>query len=213
MSREAERSGVDAVMLVVPYYNKPTQEGLFRHFVAVAETVGCPVVLYNIPGRTVIDLTPDTLGRILEKAPNVVGMKEATGNVLRAQELERRFGSRLAVLSGDDALTLPMMSVGAKGVISVTSNLLPRAVTKATKLALDGAMEAAKKAHLALVPVHESMFLEANPGPIKAALAEHGKTAVKIADAVRGPLVAASEATRKAIASALDTFRAGGGEA
>jgi 4-hydroxy-tetrahydrodipicolinate synthase len=208
-SREAERLGVDAVMLVVPYYNKPTQEGLFQHFVAVAQSVSCPVVVYNIPGRTVIDLSPDTLARIVEKAPNVVATKEATGNVLRAQELVRRFGSRLTVLSGDDALTLPMIAVGAKGVISVTSNLLPKAVAKATRLALAGEVEAARKAHLGLLPVHEAMFLEANPGPVKGALAMRGA----MSDVVRGPLVAASEGTRKAISAALEAWTKAGGAA
>jgi 4-hydroxy-tetrahydrodipicolinate synthase len=136
-------------------------------------------------------------------------MKEATGNVIRAQELVRRFGSQLAVLSGDDALTLPMVAIGAKGVISVTSNLLPNAVTRATALALAGEMETARKAHLALLGVHESMFLEANPGPVKAALAMRGV----MSDVVRGPLVAASEATRGAIRAALDAFVSAGGEA
>jgi 4-hydroxy-tetrahydrodipicolinate synthase len=209
MSKDAERSGVDAVMLVAPYYNRPTQEGLVTHFVTVAQAVGCPVILYNIPVRTGIDVSVDSIARICDKAPNVVGIKEATGNVLRAQELVRRFGSRLTVLSGDDALTLPMVASGAKGVISVTSNLVPQAVTKATRLALAGDMESARRAHLALLPLHESMFLEANPGPVKAALAMRGV----MSDVVRGPLVPASEATRKAIAAALEAFRAGGGEA
>ena len=211
-SREAERLGVDGVMLVVPYYNKPTQAGLLEHFVTVAQSVRCPVVVYNIPGRTGCDLAVDTLARICDKAPNVVGVKEATGNVLRAQEIVRRFGSRLAVLSGDDALTLPMVAIGAKGVISVTSNLLPKAASRATALALAGDMESARKAHLALVGVHETMFLEANPGPVKAALAMRGV----MSDVVRGPLVAASEATRAAIRAALDAFGAAsesGGEA
>ncbi|HEY2518062.1 MAG TPA: 4-hydroxy-tetrahydrodipicolinate synthase, partial [Polyangiaceae bacterium] len=116
LSREAERSGADAVMIVVPYYNKPTQDGLVQHFKTVAESVKCPVCLYNVPGRTSVDLLPDAVGRILEVAPNVVAIKEATGNVVRAQELARRFGSRLAILCGDDALTLPMVAAGASGV-------------------------------------------------------------------------------------------------
>jgi 4-hydroxy-tetrahydrodipicolinate synthase len=199
LSREAHRSGADAVMLVVPYYNKPTQDGLVAHYVAVAREVPCPVVVYNIPGRTGIDLLPDAVGRILDAAPNVVAMKEATGNVLRAQELVRRFGSRLAVLSGDDALTLPMIAVGARGVISVTSNLLPAAVAHATELALTGDRESARRAHQALLPVHEAMFVESNPAPVKAALAAKGK----MRDVVRGPLVAASKGARDVIAAAL----------
>ena len=177
LSQQAERAGVDAVMVVVPYYNKPTQEGLYRHFLAVAGAVKCPVVVYNIPGRSVIDLTTETLARICADAPNVVGVKEATGNVLRAQEIVRTLGDRVSVLSGDDALTLPMIACGAKGVISVTSNVLPALVSKATELALAGKLDDARKAHLSLMPVHEAMFIEANPGPAKAALAMRGAMA------------------------------------
>ncbi len=200
LSQDAERAGADAVMVVVPYYNKPTQDGLHRHFVAIAGSVKCPVVLYNVPGRTSVDLSCDTFVRIVNDAPNVVGMKEATGNVLRAQEIVRRLGARVSVLCGDDALTLAMIAVGARGVISVTSNILPREVSRATRLALDGKNAEALKAHLDLVPVHEAMFLEANPGPAKAALAMRGK----MADAVRGPLFPASDATKKALASVLE---------
>jgi 4-hydroxy-tetrahydrodipicolinate synthase len=199
LSREAHRSGADAVMIVVPYYNRPTQDGLVGHYVAVAREVPCPVVVYNVPVRTGIDLLPDALGKILEQAPNVVAVKEATGNVLRAQELVRRFGPRLDVLSGDDALTLPMIAAGAKGVISVTSNLLPSAVSRATELALGGDFEAARRAHLALLPVHEAMFVESNPAPVKAALAARGK----MRDVVRGPLAAASPRAREVILAAL----------
>jgi 4-hydroxy-tetrahydrodipicolinate synthase len=199
LSRAAEKAGVDAVMVVVPYYNKPTQAGLREHFVAVAQSVKCPLIVYNIPGRTGVDLLPDTMAAILERAPNVIGVKEATGNVLRAQELVRRFGSRLCVLSGDDALTLPMIAVGAQGVISVASNVLPAEVTRATKLALDGKMEEARKAHLALLPVYEAMFLETNPGPVKAALAHRGM----IANVLRGPMACVSEATNRAVIAAL----------
>jgi 4-hydroxy-tetrahydrodipicolinate synthase len=204
LTREAHRLGVDAVMLVVPYYNKPTQEGLIQHYATVAREVPCPIVLYNVPGRTGADLLPDAVGRILDLAPNVAAMKEATGNVLRAQELVRRFGSRLTVLSGDDALTLAMIAVGARGVISVTSNLLPGAVSRATELALKGDPEAARRAHFGLLPVHESMFTESNPAPVKAALAAKGI----IRDVVRGPLAAASPKAREAIAVALAAWEA-----
>jgi 4-hydroxy-tetrahydrodipicolinate synthase len=203
MSRHAERVGADAVMVVVPYYNRPTQEGLYRHFVAVAQSVRVPVVLYNIPGRTGVDLAAETLVRICEAAPNVVGTKEATGNVLRAQQLVRLLGERLVVLSGDDALTLPMVSVGARGVISVTSNVLPAEVARATRLAIEGKLDEARRAHMALLPVHEAMFVDANPAPVKAALAARGV----IKDVVRAPILAASEAARAAIASAIDAFR------
>src|SRR5262249_14150112 len=157
-SQAAERAGADAVMLVVPYYNRPTQEGLTAHFVEVARSVRLPVVLYNIPVRTGSDLAPETLARIAEAAPNVVGIKEATGNVLRAQKIVQTMGPRMTVLSGDDALTLAMCAVGARGVISVTSNLLPAEVSRATRLALQGPADEARRAHLALLAVHEALF-------------------------------------------------------
>lgn len=203
-SQAAERAGVSAVMVVVPYYNKPTQEGLREHFVAVAKSVGVPVVLYNIPGRTGIDLSAETLARICEAAPNVVATKEATGNVLRAQEIVRLLGDRITVLSGDDALTLPMCSIGARGVISVTSNLYPAEVSRATALALEGSREEARRAHLALCRVHDVMFVEANPGPVKAALAAKGR----MTDRVRGPLVRISEASRAKVLSAVAAYEA-----
>jgi len=206
LSQHAERVGADAVMVVVPYYNKPTQEGLVRHFVEVAKSVRLPVVVYNIPGRTGIDLAPETLARICALAPNVVAIKEATGNVIRAQRIVQTMGERVVVLSGDDALTLPMIAVGARGVISVTSNVLPAEIVRATALALGGTLEEARREHLALLPVHDAMFLEASPGPVKAALALRGL----IRDVVRSPLCPPTEATRSAIQSALDAFARGG---
>lgn len=205
LSQAAERAGADAVMVVVPYYNKPTQDGLFEHFVTVAKSVKCAVVAYNIPGRTGIDLAASTLARIADAAPNVVATKEATGNVLRCQEIVRTMGDRMTVLSGDDGLTLPMISVGARGVISVTSNVYPAEVTKATRLALDGKYEDARRAHFALLPVHEVMFVEANPSPAKAALA-HKRLCL---DVVRGPLVKTSEAARAKVIATLEAYESG----
>lgn len=207
LSQAAERAGADAVMIVVPYYNKPTQEGLREHFVAAAASVKCPVVVYNIPARTGIDLTADTLAKIAEAAPNVVATKEATGNVLRAQEIVRTMGDRMTVLSGDDTLTLPMIAIGARGVISVTSNVYPAEVTRTTRLALEGKFDEARRAHLALCRVHEVMFVEANPSPAKAALAHKGK----MADVVRGPLVRASEGARTKVVAALEAYEASRG--
>jgi 4-hydroxy-tetrahydrodipicolinate synthase len=203
----AEKAGADAVMVVVPYYNKPTQEGLFQHFVAVAKAVSCEVVVYNIPGRTGIDLAADTLLRIAEAAPNVTTTKEATGNVLRAQELVRRSEGKLTVLSGDDGLTLPMISVGGQGVISVTSNLFPGHVARATRLGLEGKWEEARAAHFALLPVHDVMFVEANPGPVKAAMAAQGFGS----ETVRGPLAKISEASRAKVLDVVKAFLAKAG--
>lgn len=205
MSQHAERCGVDAIMVVVPYYNRPTQDGLLGYFCEVARSVRIPVVAYNIPARTGVDLTLETLQRIAESASNVIAIKEATGNVLRGQKIAQTMGGRMVVLSGDDVLTLPMVAVGASGVISVTSNLLPAETSRATKLALDGHWHQARRAHLDLLPVHESMFLEANPAPIKAALALRGFST----DVVRSPLARCSDATREAIGRALDTYARG----
>ncbi len=210
MAKHAEAAGADAVMIVVPYYNRPSQDGLATHFIAVARSVKLPVVVYNIPGRTGIDLLPETLARIAEAAPNVVATKEATGNVLRAQKIVQTMGSRMTVLCGDDALTLAMIAVGARGVISVTSNALPLEVSRATRLALQaelhGTWEEARKAHLGLLPLHEAMFLEANPSPVKAALTLRGL----MKDVVRGPLAPCTEGTRKVVASLIEPFTRAG---
>jgi len=202
---EAERAGVDALMVVCPYYSRPSQEGLLEHFLAVADSVSRPIVVYNIPVRTGVDLLPDTLEKICRRAANVIAVKEATGNVTRTQALVRRFGDRLSILSGDDALTLPIIAVGGRGVISVVSNLLPAEIARATSLALENRLPEARKAHLALLPLYEAMFLDSNPAPVKAALSMEGK----MSDVVRAPLVTASEATRAALRAALEEYRRG----
>jgi 4-hydroxy-tetrahydrodipicolinate synthase len=198
-SRAAVAAGADAVMVVMPYYNQPSQEGMREHVLAVARAVSCPIVLYNIPGRSVVDLAPETTERICEAAPNVVGVKDATGNVLRCQELTRRLGDRLTVMSGDDALTLPMMASGAAGVISVTSNVRPRETSEVTRLVAAGDHARARALHLGLLELHGLMFVEPNPAPAKAALAAEGRMSA----AVRLPLVPASEPLRASIAKAL----------
>ena len=204
-SKDAEKMGVDAIMVVTPYYNKPTQAGLLAHYCAIAKSVSLPVVVYNIPGRSGIDLLPETLKQIAEACPNVVATKEATGNVLRAQTIVQSMGPSMTVLSGDDGLTLPMIACGAKGVISVTSNVYPKEVSRATTLALEGRFAEARELHLRLLPVHEAMFVEANPSPAKAALA-HKKMML---DVVRPPLVPASAAAREKIVRAMDAFERG----
>jgi 4-hydroxy-tetrahydrodipicolinate synthase len=206
MSRRAAELGADAVMIVMPYYNRPTQLGLVEHCKQVAASVGkTPVILYNIPVRTGVDLLPESIEAICAAAPNVVGIKEATGNVLRAQELVRRLGDRFTVLSGDDALTVAMMACGARGVISVTSNVFPREVQEVCELASGGRFAEARSKHLALLPVHDAMFLEANPGPVKAALEAAGVMSAH----VRSPLVTPQETTRARLRDVIATFRAG----
>jgi 4-hydroxy-tetrahydrodipicolinate synthase len=205
LSKDAERAGADAVMVIVPYYNRPSQEGLYRHFVEVSRSVSLPVVVYNVPARTGVDLTAETLARIAEAAPNVVAVKEATGNVLRAQQIARTLGDRIVVLSGDDGITVPMIAIGARGVVSVTSNALPAEVVNVTRLALEGQVDEARRAHLRLLGVHEAMFIEASPAPVKAALEMSG--AMKAT--VRSPLAPCSEAGRRAVTAALEAFARG----
>lgn len=202
-SRAAFEAGADAVMIVMPYYNKPNQAGLRAHVEMVARAVSGPVVLYNIPGRTNVDLQVETLVRILEACPNVVGIKDASGNVLYCQALSA-MDSRVAVLSGDDALTMPMMSVGATGVISVTSNLYPTEVGAVTTAALAGEWAVARKLHLKLMPVHNAMFVEPNPSPVKTALAAKGRMKAT----VRPPLVPVTERSRQHILQTLAAFEA-----
>lgn len=203
-SRAAVDAGADGVMIVMPYYNKPSQDGLREHVLAIARAVPCPIVLYNIPGRSIVDLTADTTARICDAAPNVLGLKDATGNVLRCQELKHRLGDRLTVLSGDDGLTLPMMSVGASGVISVTANVLPREVSEVSRLVEKGDWAGAREAHLRLLEIHALMFLEPNPAPAKAALASMGRMNAS----VRLPLVPASEGVCQKVTEALRRLNA-----
>ncbi|UQA62002.1 4-hydroxy-tetrahydrodipicolinate synthase [Polyangium aurulentum] len=199
-SKAAIAAGADAVMVVMPYYNKPSQDGMREHVLAIAREVSCPVVLYNIPGRSVVDLSAETTEQICAKAPNVIAIKDATGNVLRCQELKRRLGDRLTVLSGDDALTLAFGAVGATGVISVTSNVRPREVSEVTRALLENDYVKARACHFALVELHNLMFLEPNPAPAKAALSALGK----MSDAVRAPMLPASDSTRQKVVEALE---------
>ncbi len=205
MSQKALELGADAVMIVMPYYNKPTQAGLVDHCKQVAAAVnGKPVVLYNVPARTGVDLLPDATEAIFKASPNVIATKEATGNILRAQELVRRLGDRLTVLSGDDALTLGMMACGAKGVISVTSNVFPREVQEICDLANEGRFADARALNQALLPVHDVMFLEANPGPVKSALADDGV----IQPHTRAPMAFPENVVRAKIREVVAAYRA-----
>lgn len=191
-------AGADGLLLVCPYYNRPTQAGLEAHFRAVLKAVPLPSVLYNIPGRTGVDLSVETLEK-LSDVQAITGIKEATGNVLRSAQILSKLGDRYTVLSGDDTLTLPVLSVGGKGVISVTANLLPKETSDVVKLWDAGKIEEARALHLRLMPVHESMFVESNPGPVKAAMAARG-----IVDkSIRLPLVWPGEASVQHVENAL----------
>lgn len=189
----AKKAGANACLSVNPYYNKPTQEGLYRHFMTLADKVDLPIVLYNIPGRTGITMTPATVAR-LAKHPNIIAIKEATGSLDMTSEI--RSLCNITILSGDDSLTLPLMSVGAAGVISVASNIIPASIHQLTSLVSKGDFAAAAKLHLQLFPFFKSLFLDGNPVGIKCAM----KLAGMDSGEMRLPLWEASEATASAIA-------------
>lgn len=190
ISQHAKEMGADGVLLVSPYYNKPSQEGLYQNFKAIAENVAIPQVLYNVPGRTGMNMTAETTIRLAE-IDNIVAIKEASGNVTQASEIIARAGDKIDVLSGDDFLTLPLMACGAKGVISVTANVMPKQVKGMVLAVQENRWDDARKIHLQLLDLHQAMFIESNPVPVKTAAALMGKCRVD----VRLPLVAMQEST------------------
>ncbi len=169
MTKFAEKVGADASLQIVPYYNKPTQEGIYQHFKAIAEETNLPLILYNIPSRTGVDMLPETFARLFSDFANIIGIKEATGNVARVSEIISLTNPDVVILSGDDALTLPMMSVGAKGVISVANNIVPRDIAKMCNLALEGKFDEARKIHDYYWKLFKVLFIETNPIPVKTA--------------------------------------------
>ncbi|HEX7480727.1 MAG TPA: 4-hydroxy-tetrahydrodipicolinate synthase [Polyangiales bacterium] len=198
LAQSAKRLGVDGLLVVVPYYNKPTQEGLYAHYAAIASAVALPLMAYNIPGRSGVDMALSTIER-LASIPNIVAIKEATGNVLRSSDIVASLAERFTVLSGDDALTLPIMAVGGQGVVSVVSNVAPKEVSKLVDLARAGDYAAARKQHHRLRSLYEAMFVETSPGPVKAAMAMRGLMSGEI----RLPLVGPSEATLSRVRKSL----------
>jgi 4-hydroxy-tetrahydrodipicolinate synthase len=171
--RQMERLGVDGILSVSPYYNKPTQEGICQHYRAIAQSTSLPIIVYNVPGRTGSNIEPATLVRLAE-IPNILGVKEASGNVVQIGEILRRVPERFRVISGDDSITLPVMAMGACGVISVASNVVPREMTDLVALANRGDFRAARRLHLRLLPLMQVLFIESSPIPVKAALAALG---------------------------------------
>jgi 4-hydroxy-tetrahydrodipicolinate synthase len=199
LSQEAAGLGCDGVLVVAPYYNKPTQEGLYRHFRAVAEAVDTAVLLYNVPSRTGCNIAAQTVLRLAE-VPNIVGLKEAGGNFSQIMQILRERPEGFLVLSGDDALTLPLIALGADGVIAVAANEAPGELSEMVRAALRGDWETARRYHYRLLPLMEANFLESNPIPVKAALALMGK----IENTLRLPLVPAGDTTRRRIQEILD---------
>ncbi len=198
-SRSAARDGADGLLHITPYYNKPTQEGLYRHFAAIAAATALPVILYNVPGRTGVNLLPETVARLAHDCPTVVGIKEASGSLDQASEILRLCGPGFTLLSGDDSLTLPLLAIGGQGVISVVSNIAPAAVAGLIASWRGGRIAEAQERHLRLYGLARVMFIETNPGPVKAAAAMVGLCSEEL----RLPLAPATEATRTRLATAL----------
>src|SRR3954451_10488407 len=170
-TRAAEKMGVDGMLVVAPYYNKPSQEGLFRHFQAIAQATASPIMLYNIPGRCAVDIGPETVERLAMDCANIVSIKEASGSVDRVSDLRARLPDSFTILSCDDALTLPFLSVGAVGVVSVASNVFPAEVARMVSLFMEGKAEEARRLHQKFFPLFKDAFIEPNPVPAKTALA------------------------------------------
>ena len=204
MTEAADAAGADGFLQVAPYYNRPTQEGLFQHFARIAEATDKPIILYSIPGRCGIEISVKVIERLRAKYPNVAHIKEAGGSVDRVDQIIQAMGDSVTVLSGDDSLTLPFMAVGAKGVISVASNLYPREVGKLVSLALAHDYPKARALHRKLYPVFKTIFIESNPAPIKLAMARAG---IIGSDEVRLPLSALSEASRATLLATLKAFK------
>lgn len=171
LSQEAEKAGADGSLQVAPYYNKPTQEGLYQHFKAIAKATKLPIILYSIPGRCGIEIAVETVKRLAADCKNIIGIKEAGGSCERVSQLRAATGTKFEILSGDDSLTLPFMSVGANGVISVASNIIPKEVVQMVKACERGDLKRAQALHLRYYPLFKDLFIETNPTPVKAALA------------------------------------------
>jgi 4-hydroxy-tetrahydrodipicolinate synthase len=199
LTQQAEKAGADGSLQVAPYYNKPTQEGLFQHFREIARHTRLPIVLYSIPGRCGIEIGVDTVRRLARESKNIVGIKEAGGNPDRVSQLRAALGPRFVILSGDDALTLPFMAVGAQGVISVASNVIPRQVAQMVKAFAAGKAGAALKLHAQYYPLFKDLFIETNPVPVKAALAILGQ----IEEEFRLPLVPLSARSRETLRATM----------
>jgi len=198
LTRCAQQHGADACLLVTPYYNKPTQEGLYRHHKAIAEAVAIPQILYNVPGRTAVDMLPETVER-LAPIPNIVGIKEATGNLDRARDILKRCGDRLDLYSGDDATALECILLGGKGDISVTANVAPRLMHEMCLLAREGKEPEARAIDTRLRALHKDLFVEANPIPVKWALTEMGM----IETGIRLPLTPLSDRHHETVRAAM----------
>jgi len=204
LTKHAEASGASAALLITPYYNKPSQQGLYEHYKKISEEVSIPLLLYNVPGRTSVNMAPETIARLSE-LNNIVGIKEATGDLKQVSEVIEYSTEGFAVISGDDFTTVPMLAIGAVGVISVTANIVPAEMSEMVNGYLEGRTKEALALHYRLATLHRSMFIETNPVPVKTALAMMGR----IEEEFRLPLVRMSEANRAALLGALTTYGLG----
>ncbi|MEI8340929.1 MAG: 4-hydroxy-tetrahydrodipicolinate synthase [Verrucomicrobiota bacterium] len=203
LTKDAEKAGADAALLVAPYYNKPTQEGIYRHFRAVADSTGLPIILYSIPGRCGIEIGVETVERLSASCQNILAIKEAGGSVERVNQLRNILPDSFGVLSGDDSLTLPFMASGGIGVISVASNLIPREVGQLVRAYLDGDVVTARNLHYRYYSLFKDLFIEPNPVPVKTALAWAGIIAKPD---VRLPLCEMSEANARKLRATLENL-------
>lgn len=201
LTRAAEESGADGALMISPYYNRPTQEGIYQHYKKVASAVGIPIIVYNIPGRTGSKIEPETLARLAE-IDNVAGVKEATGSVDQAIDVMRLCGDRLAVYSGEDSLIYSLMTLGGKGVISTVANVAPNETARLTEACLKNDWEEGRKIQFALIPLIRSLFIETNPIPVKTALAMMGKCSGDL----RLPLTPMAEGSVKRLRQAMNDF-------
>jgi 4-hydroxy-tetrahydrodipicolinate synthase len=199
LTKCAEEAGADGSLQVAPYYNKPTQEGLYQHFLAIAKNTKLPIILYSIPGRCGVEIGIDTVARLVKACKNIVGIKEAGGSCDRVSQLRAAVGPKFTILSGDDSLTLPFMSVGAVGVISVASNVIPREVSQMVRAFAAGDLRKAQQLHTRFYPLFKDLFIESNPVPVKAVLAGWGM----IEEEYRLPLVPLTEASRTKLKATL----------
>lgn len=202
ITEHAKKVGADGALLVTPYYNKPSQEGLYRHYKTVAEAVALPQVLYNVPGRTGLNMLPQTVARLAE-IPNIVAIKEAAGSIQQVSELLALCGDRIDILSGDDFITFPLLACGGSGVISVTANIMPKEIAAMIDAFEAGNMEEARRLHLSLMKIHNAMFIETNPVPVKTALGLMGKCSGE----VRLPLAPMSEANTEKLAGVMREYK------
>jgi 4-hydroxy-tetrahydrodipicolinate synthase len=200
-TQEMEKMGVDGALVVTPYYNKPTQEGLYQHFKAVASATKLPIMLYNVPSRTGVSIEPTTVCRLSEIG-NIVAIKEASGSLDNVSHILSLCGDKMAVFSGDDSLTLPMLAIGARGVVSVVANVAPKDTSRMVRKYLAGNIEEARQIHLKLFPLVKALFVETSPGPVKAALNLMGLCHAEM----RMPLVEVSEPTRKLLKTVMKKY-------